>query len=381
MKKGILLSILFFGLNAAFAQVEKNVYELNSIENLLTKDVEGILDTNLKDKKVVLLGESNHYFGADFLAKTEFVKYLVLQKGYKDIAFEYDFFTLYFDHDKTHLLPFWSNSVQCRELFEFLKEHDVTIWGFDNQIYSKYTRSNFLIKLTEFLKLNGIEADQDFIALTDTFFKNASDIVKTDGKQNIQKLLTGIENLLKNDKVIENQLWFMILENYKSFITMSSAHLNGGKGPAMRDSQMAKNLDFLVKAMPEKKFMVWLHNAHMIKDDYGTDPGQTMGYQFVQLNPNGSYHIAVSSINMPYRKAKKIEKYNKDKENLLSFLPTTERNYFIDAKQIISENPEYATKNYEGMFVVRDNEPKTNWFKHYDALVFISKGVDVEIAK
>ena len=162
---------------------------------------------------------------------------------------------------------------------------------------------------------------------------------------------------------------------------MSSAHLNGGKGPAIRDSQMAKNLDFLVKAMPEKKFMVWLHNAHMIKDDYGTDPGQTMGYQFVQLNPNSSYHIAVSSINMPYRKAKKIEKYSKDKENLLSFLPTTERNYFIDAKQIITESPEYAVKNYEGMLVVRDNEPKTNWLKHYDALVFISKGVDVEIVK
>lgn len=59
---------------------------------------------------------------------------------------------------------------------------------------------------------------------------------------------------------------------------------------------------------------------------------------------------------MPYRKAKKIEKYSKDKENLLSFLPTTERNYFIDAKQIISENPEYAAKNYEGMFVVRTQD-------------------------
>lgn len=40
---------------------------------------------------------------------------------------------------------------------------------------------------------------------------------------------------------------------------------------------MAKNLDFLVKSMPEKKFIVWLHNAHMAKYEYIFVPGETMG--------------------------------------------------------------------------------------------------------
>ncbi|MHA3788043.1 erythromycin esterase family protein [Flavobacterium hauense] len=378
MKKKAIVFFILLSINSVWAQVEKNTYELGSMESLLTNDVKGVLNVNLKDKRVVFLGESGHFVGSDFLAKTQFVKYLVLEKGYKDIAFEDDFFALYFDHNKTHLHSFWSNSIQCSELFEFLRENNVTIWGFDNQIYSQYTKSNFLEKLTEFLNANAIDADKDFIRLTDTFFRNASELGKTDGKQNIEKILSGIDTLLKNDKVIQDKLWVSILESYKSFVMIVSTHKGKEKGTPVRDAQMAKNLDFLVKTMPEKKFIVWLHNAHMAKYEYIFVPGETMGGQFVKANPGISYNIAVSSIHLFYRKPKQIEKYGKDKENLLHFLPTTEKNYFIDSDKVIFENPEYANKEYDGMFNLEDdNKSKTNWFKHYDALVFISKGEEV----
>lgn len=129
MKKTIIILFITFVLNSVYAQVEKNVYELNKMEKLLTGDVKEILDSNLEDKTVVFLGESNHHFGSDLLAKTQFLKYLVLEKGYKDIAFEADFFGLYFDHTKRNLYPFWSNSVQGKELFEFLKKQNVTFGG------------------------------------------------------------------------------------------------------------------------------------------------------------------------------------------------------------------------------------------------------------
>ena len=172
MKKAIVILFTVFGLNSIFAQIEKNIHELNSLENLLTKEVKEILDTNLTNKKVVFLGEAEHHIGSDFLAKTEFVKYLVLEKGYKDIAFEGDFFGLYFDHYKINLYSFWSRSLQCKNLFEFLKEHNVTIWGFDNQMGSGYTWNNFTIKLTEFLKENSISIDEKFIDLTENYIKN-----------------------------------------------------------------------------------------------------------------------------------------------------------------------------------------------------------------
>ncbi|WP_194852587.1 erythromycin esterase family protein [Nonlabens antarcticus] len=380
MKKTILLLFIIFGLNSIRAQVEKSVYELNNIKDLITDDVKAILDTRLNDKKVVFLGESNHYFGSDLLAKTEFVKYLVLEEGYKDIAFEADFFGLYFDHNnnvETNLYAFWSRSVQGKELFEFLREHQVTIWGFDNQMGSGYTNANFTNKLSQFLTDNFIVVDDSFIELTERFVKNRSDANEIVGVSNLGKLENEIEKLLKNEKVIQDPLWYQFLESFKSDLVLNSTHKSSGKGTPVRDAQMAKNLDFLVRTMPEKKFVVWLHNAHMIKDDYGTQNGQTMGFQFVTANPDISYHVAFSSINMPYRKPKWIARSSKDKGNLLQFLPSTEQNYFIDSQQIISNNPDYGEKEYDGMFVVEKDKLKTNWFRHYDALVFISKGEDV----
>lgn len=376
MKKVILIIFAITKINLIFAQVEQNTFELNSIENLLSEDVKKILDKNLTDKKVVFLGEAEHHIGSDFLAKTQFVKYLVLEKGYKDIAFEGDFFGLYYAHNKANLYSFWSRSIQCKELFEFLKEHNITIWGFDNQMSSGYTWTSFTNKLTKFLKGNSIPFKESFIETTETYIKNRKKANKIVGKSELKSLIFEVEQLLTNDKVIKDRLWLQFLKNYKSDIIINSTHKSSKKGIPIRDSQMAKNLDFLIKTMPEKKFIVWLANAHMAKYEYEFMKGQTMGGQFVNMNPDISYHIAVSSINMPYRKSKWIEKASKNERNLLHFLPSTEKNYFINSKQIISENPEYAEKEFEGMFNLEENI--TNWFKHFDALVFISKGEKVK---
>lgn len=234
--------------------------------------------------------------------------------------------------------------------------------------------------MKDFLNDNSISVDNDFIELTETFFKNTerSQSEKIVGKSNLEYLIVQIEKLLNNNKIIQDKLWTLFLESYKSYIMLNSTHNTSNLGAQIRDNQMSKNLNFIIKNMPEKRFIVWLHNTHMIKDNYGTELGQTMGYQFVKSNPDISYHIAFSSINMPYRKPKLIKKYSNDEENMLHFLPSTEKNYFIDSKQIITENAVYEEKKFGGMFVVRDKEPKTNWFKHYDALVFISAGEDVE---
>jgi len=379
MKKTAVILFIVFGLNSILAQIENNIYELNSMENLLTGNLEKILDANLTDKKVVFLGESEHHIGSDFLAKTEFVKYLVLEKGYKDIAFEADFFGLYFEHDKIDLKSFWSRSIQCEELFEFLKAHNVTIWGFDNQMSSGYTWTNFTNQLTEFLKNNSISFNKKFTETTENYIKNRKKAAKVVGKSNLEYLINEVDYLIKNDTVIKDKLWSQFLKSYRTDIIINSTHKSNKKGIPVRDRQMAKNLDFLVKSMPEKKFIVWLANAHMTKYEYDFMKGQTMGGQFVKMNPDISYHIAISSIHMPYRKDEWIEKSSKDKENLLYYLPSTEKNYFIDSKQIISDNPEYSEKVFEGMFNLEEN--KTNWFKHFDALVFISKGEKVKYPK
>lgn len=369
-------TLILFWSCTVYTQVNNHIYQLNEIHNLLTEDVQHILDTKLENKKVVFLGESEHHIGSDFVAKTEFVKYLVLEQGYKDIAFEGDFFGLYFDHNKEDLFSFWSNSVQCKELFEFLKKYDVTIWGFDNQMGSGYTYLNFTDKLREFLNQNSIFIEDEFITKVELYIKNRKELSKVLNKTDFDYLIATIEKLLKKDSVLENQLWFQILSSFKSDIQIHSTHKSNKKGIPLRDTQMASNLNFLTERMPNKKFIVWLANAHMAKYEYDFMRGQTMGAQFVHMNPEISYHIATSSIYMPYRKEKWIKRSSENDKNLLHLLPTTERNYFIDSKQLISERPEYAEKEFEGMFNL--NKAKTNWFKHFDALIFVSKGERVK---
>ncbi|WP_111307211.1 erythromycin esterase family protein [Confluentibacter sediminis] len=373
MKRVISIVFIIFGLHSILAQVEKNVHDLNALGNLLTEPVKDIINKNLIDKRVVFLGESEHHIGSEFLVKTEFIKYLVLEKGYKDIAFESDFFGLFFEHDKKNILSVWSHSVQCQELFSFLEQNNVTIWGFDNQLFSPYANYNFSKKLDEFLNENKIEHDAKFIQLSDLVVKSRFTLKGKINKKDLKYLTETIDTFLNDLKIRSSPIWFQILKSLKTTIPMYTAK-NDIRGIAIRDAQMAKNLDFLVKTMPGKKFIVWLANAHMAKYEYDFMKGQTMGGQFVKLNPDISYHIAVSSIYMPYRSG--IEKASNDKENLLHFLPSTKNNYFIDAKQLIIDNPEFAEKEYHGMFNLKKN--KTNWFKHFDALVFISKGEKIE---
>jgi erythromycin esterase len=51
--------------------------------------------------------------------------------------------------------------------------------------------------------------------------------------------------------------------------------------------------------------------------------GQTMGYDFVKLNPDISYHLAFTYIHMPWIKKRKIEKAQMNKHlKELGFFPS-----------------------------------------------------------
>ncbi|SFU66744.1 erythromycin esterase [Pustulibacterium marinum] len=378
MKKILHLYLLLFGC-MAFAQVEDYIYPLNKMETLLTRDVKIVLNEQLADKKVVFLGESEHHIGSDFLAKTAFVKYLVLEKGYTEIAFEADFFALYFDHSKNNLYPFWSRSEQCVELFQFLQEQEVTIWGFDNQLGANYTQTHFTQKLAAFIEAKAITIDDRFLELTTVYLQNRSKASKALGKNNLALLNKGITSLLSQNEVQKDILWYQFLKTLQSDVLINTTHKSSTKGIPIRDTQMASNLNFLVHHMPDKKMIVWLANAHMAKYEYEFMKGETMGAQFVAQQPNVSYHIAFSPIYMPYRKEKWIAKSHEDPENLLHYLPSTKSNYFIDSKHLIEDYPEYATMKFEGMFHLKEN--KTQWFRHFDALVFISEGEKITYTK
>ena len=87
MKQFLIPTILFF-LNQIvfsqimFSQIVENTYELNSLNNLLTDDVKNIVSQNINEKQTIFLGESVHFSGSDFIAKTVFIKYLVILRKF-----------------------------------------------------------------------------------------------------------------------------------------------------------------------------------------------------------------------------------------------------------------------------------------------------------
>ncbi|WP_176219021.1 erythromycin esterase family protein [Zunongwangia atlantica] len=341
---------------------------MDSIDNLLTDEVKNIVSENLKKRRIVFLGESAHHIGSDFLAKTEFVKYLVNEKGYKNIVFESDFFGLYFDHKKYNIFPHWTRSEQCQDLFKFLEENEVTIWGLDNHTHSYFTYHNFATKLEDYLKQNNISVSDKFIQLADKSIKTRGDELK---KDEVEYLLSSLDLLLSNENI--NSVWHQFLESFKSAVEIYTIHSSKKEGIPIRDKQMAKNLDFLVNEYPEEKFLVWVANAHMSKVEKDFMEGQTMGYDFVEMNSNISYHIAFTYIHMPWIKERKIDKAQANENNLLHYLPNTKQNYFIDSNGLIKKKPEFSNKEYDSFFGL--NSDTTNWFKHFDALIFIGKGI------
>lgn len=81
MEQKIKIILLFFFIsNLSVAQIGGNLYELNPVDNLLTDEVKKIVSNNMTEKRIVFLEESGHHIGSDFLAKSEFIKYLVCTK-------------------------------------------------------------------------------------------------------------------------------------------------------------------------------------------------------------------------------------------------------------------------------------------------------------
>ena len=382
--KSFFLLLLAFTSQLIYSQMRENLYQLGTLDSLLTDDVKNIFSQNIAQKPTVFLGEAVHFSGSDFLAKAEFVKYLVEEHGYRDIAFESDFFGLFFDHNKWNLYKMWGSSDQCKALLVFLKKNNVTIWGFDNQMHSYYSNKEFVNKLSEFLKSKEIEVDARFLPLTGAVIKNGYETAKVLSKEEIKYLDNYVSGLLADVKIKADVQWTQILESYKSAIALYTVkdNLKDRKRNAIRDTQMAKNLDFLVKHNPDKKFIVWLANAHMSKCDYESLDGMTMGAQFRQLNPGTCYHVAFGSIKMPPEKTDKaISKAAADKNNILSHLPSVNNNYFLDANNAISVYPAFGTTAFKGSEVFGFHVVRADLLNHFDALVFISGGIEVSYAK
>lgn len=368
------LVILFLIHCTVQGQIQENVYPVSTEIEDISSSVKSIISKNIKDKQFVFLGESFHKSGADLRMKSVFVKYLIEEEGFENIIFESDFYALFIEHSKTNIYGIWSRAEQCQDLFKFLEQKNIKIWGMDNKLHTPFSKENFPDHLSKFLKEKQNEPDTRYIAIVDQILELEFQLREKLSPSDLEYFDIKTSELLENEDLIKDKFWYQSIQNLNSS-SLIYRYKKVEKSIAERDRQMARNLDFFAKEFPDKRFIVWAANSHISRTDSDYMGEATMGCEFLKTNPNNSYHIAFGSIKMPYRNLKHIERKRKSKKNLLHYLPNIDNNYFIDTKNIRCNDPKLASSSYYAiLWSAGRKDLTTTWLEHFDAIVFIENG-------
>ncbi|AOH57424.1 hypothetical protein ABE28_024050 (plasmid) [Peribacillus muralis] len=264
----------------------------NSID-ITSNDDLNFLDSILKEKKYVFLGESSHGVAEYNTAKGRLIKYLHEKQDYEVVAFESSLADPMVTFAKLNTSPISSrtymqmtipgvwNATQNLPLFDYIlenrrKEKALVTTGFDIPSFGP-TFTNFMTEwiikkspskgnlfsklekdwLTKYLSFN------DGAKLSDkevTEFK--------DGYNEIIYFLTQHETDLKDEFPNQLKLDSFILQTLHNrielMVRMSKTQYTIDEINQVRDLLMAENAKWLSeKIYPDKKIIFWAHNAHI----------------------------------------------------------------------------------------------------------------------
>lgn len=275
----------------------------------------------ISDARIVQLGEPSHGAGACFLAKVRLVRFLHQRMGFDVLAWESGFNDvknlqagLAAGEDpiaaaKRGILGIWSASEQCRHLFEYAKasrssQRPLIMAGFDPQ----FSGPNGFDKLPEELRSfvgavrdpvlrrdaseavnDAVDAYAGFSAYVKALASRGAEKPPFPKRDVLEKLQSAVERLVMLFRTRRADFAENGGERRVGFIAHVVANLGGdganlyekysldnpaGKTPEVvgsnrRDALMAENMRWLVEeGYPQKKFIVWAHNAHVMDAYY-----------------------------------------------------------------------------------------------------------------
>jgi erythromycin esterase-like protein len=247
------------------------------------------LDTILKNKKVVLLGEQSHGDGATFDEKMNLIKYLHEKQNYNNIVFEsgmYDQYKAFQEYSKKKetlevfdqsIIDIWSDTKAFQNLLLYIEERakqkdTIKILGFDNQEGVLFS-NHFMNDLNELIKNRKINITKNSLTRIEKafVFRDLESIANnkkdsTDLYQDFNILINALkeikaptfhEKMMKQvviSKISDVDFEVMQLQNQKIAV----------QNP--RDEQMSKNLIFLTEMYPNEKMICWGASYHFSKN-------------------------------------------------------------------------------------------------------------------
>ncbi len=371
--------------------LEKNASVIYSTDVFVNPDWQPVA-RQIKDKKIVLIGEFNHGSREVFLLKNELIRYLHQHHGFSTILFESGIGEMIFSEwSKKELSPLqmtyglfngWRSS-EFRELMEYVKSNNIHIAGIDVQrsggSFKRVLAEVAIQKNIDSMLYGNLEdrfatVQRDLAGknvLSDTLLVKTHELVAA--YQQINGLLKGNTT---NDK--ERLISQTITNRIGSlqYMLQFAKDKNTGRRFAARDSMMAANVAWLCDSLyKNEKVLIIAHNYHIARHN---DSLEVMGSILDRRYGNQLYTIGV------FAGSGSFANNAGNPENMMGPDATA-----TDIKHIIHALPGFVnylpvskTKGAEWLyrdiivndtFINLDGGNKMILSRHFDALLLLSK--------
>lgn len=261
------------------------------------------------DAQVIFLGESSHWAGPFYHAKTRLIKFLHQEMGFDVLAYESSI-----DGTATtwnimkegrdsrdafkNSVTFGRERIELQPLHRYLEqkagsEKPLELVGIDPQMSGRLSYDSTLSRLRRYFQSIGYAAD----ILNDTSafgrnFRGNSQLPRnptppsTKFNSTFDLLINVIDSLAPKPHSFETQFHKQVLKSVKRNIqgnSLFASELSGRDEKRLytftsniRDEQMADNLLWYIKQYPNRKFIVSAHNTHLLT---GFDPAYPAPYE------------------------------------------------------------------------------------------------------
>lgn len=266
----------------------------------------------IKDKKVIFIGENGHGVSEIQSLNTHIIKHLYENMGFTNIVFESGIGEIALaNHYKcslsstkllTHSLYGVWHTHEMLEIFNLIKENNLSMYGMDLQYQNNYFNGyvNSLLDMYDRNLSNEYSYAEQFLDTISMKFLKHNAIKKVKKKldliySNVYKLLKDNQRKIRKEEMFSEETFSLILIAVESRLRyIELLMMNFRMYSYYRDKYMYEHLSHLVNNS-SGKFIVFAHNYHVRKNNSisnGWLNEKSLGEFYCEKHTD-SYHIGI----------------------------------------------------------------------------------------